>query len=294
MRSADLPHYFLLATHGQTASMWIAAALNSHPDIFCTHAYHYPPSGAQFAETTDTELKKTHTGGNNRFWGLSVDDYLQELTDAAGGAPYVGNVHAFYLGRLLSMLSSSKHCDRLRIANIIRHPIGRMMSAFSHWQRLVTLDPAIKNYLITDTRTNCGYIMEYLKPLFPSLDLEDTDVMLFLLALRQMDVVSEDAGKAIAGGILQVTFEEVTTKPQAFAELFHGLTGARPTPAYLDALFAREAINAHAKGKRLSPEEMFAGWQSWQQKAFSFIADKSKMRENYAPAGYDFNFMGKW
>ena len=101
--------HFLITSHGQTATLWLAIALNKHPKIFCTHAYSYPPAAAE-------EIHRLNAS-NERFWSLSVKDYFNELEAVNLIKPVMGNVHAFTYGRLTDLLS----CLPKRSARKINH-----------------------------------------------------------------------------------------------------------------------------------------------------------------------------
>lgn len=291
-RGSQQKRYFIIASHGQTATLWLASALNRHEKVFCTHGYSYPVESAHGRDLTLEEDLKRIQATTDRFWDLSVEAYLNELEEAASH-PVVGNVHAFTVGRLLDLLPAcpKKMRRQLIIMNMIRHPVSRMLSTFKCWTSEQD-ETVIAPFVEKDFNTRCQHIVSYLLNRH-KIDFTNNRNKNFVASLLVMEDITRDAQLADHKKIHNIRYEDITKDKDYFGKVAKQLLGkSMPLqPSELDFMFSQDIINRHAKSKPIQSDKIFENWNDWQRDGFNFIAKRSNMKKIYSVHGYDFSFL---
>lgn len=284
-------HHFLITSHGQTASMWLAAVLNCIPEIFCTHGYAYPPRPAKLEEITPDELTSREISAK-RFETLSLDDFFSELRHATN-KPIVGNVLAFYLGRLLSRVNKAKLKKRkFTLVNMIRHPVTRLTSTLKTWNPLdEDSSPAFTDL---DFATRCNHFKDYILQAH-QVDLTTHRNKSFVVALLAMEDITNDIRLAKLNHIPNIKYEDITTDKNYFGNFIQHISADRIklSPDVLNSLFSSKRINAHNRRSNGEHEasRQFQLWEKWQQDAFKFAMERTNMLHVYEGYNYDFSFI---
>lgn len=279
-------NYFLVTSHGQTASMWLAGILNKIPGVYCTHGYTYPPMQAKLEEITHHDIYHRERS-SKRFERLPLKQYFREISQATD-APIVGNVLSFYLGRLLDRSSRWQLNNKsLKIINVIRHPITRINSTLKTW------DPhgegALPPFVPVDFLNHCTHIIEYVTKHY-KVDVNSSKAKSFIVALLAMQHIARDVRMAKKISVSNVKYEDLTRDINVFSDVLSHLTGLYSTESkqQINDIFHCDKINAHNKGASDDPEIQYEQWEPWQQAAYSYVSRLSDISSTYAEFQYKF------
>ena len=108
----NLPQLFAVVTWGCSGSTWFAKILNSHPDIFCLHAYNQ-----HIALTTDTEANE----------GI---EYLKSISISAHGYKLAGDIHGINRAEIENIRNYFN--EQINVAILIRNPLDRLKSMYAN------------------------------------------------------------------------------------------------------------------------------------------------------------------
>lgn len=279
--------FFIIASHGQTATMWFASALNRHPHIFCEHGYMYPPEGANGREFTLEEFKKRSEVTASRFWDLSIDQYIGELRDCTNEL-FAGSVHAFTYGRLANLMDVApiSFTDRLTILNMVRHPITRITSTFKCWNPVDAEKPSEFVFLSKDFETRCGHLVEYINKRH-QIEFTPQDKS-FIVAILSLEDITQDMVRAKQNKVYNICFEKLISDVTYFCNVVRRITGNKLSHASIAELFHTKQVNKHNHQQERTPEQQYALWEPWQQDVFQFIVERHNMKEVYAEFDYAF------
>lgn len=286
-------YYFLITSHGNTASLWLAAALNQYPDVFCTHAYDYPfpANGIEPRDLSAAEQQKRNAIIRKRLFKLSLAEFLHEMQSVTK-KPIVGNVHGYTYGRLLPKLASlpHKHRQRLIILNMVRHPITRVnsMSAMYYAPDGLHQD----HFVEVDFVSRCAHLRDYFDRHYA--DLEYTPlVKAFFVALIALEDITRDVVLANSHGVKNISFEKVTSDPDYFAQLLNRVVNpykALEQDRALSVFRNTPKINKHNADQNRSAETQYHAWEPWQRDLFNYVTRRMYMQEVYAEYGYQLAF----
>lgn len=285
--------YFLITSHGQTASMWLAAVLNRIPQVFCSHGYTYPPQAADLDELSNNEWA-LRQACFDRFQHLSLSNYFQELKSASD-LPVIGNVLAFYLSRLFSKGGTPAKTKRflkrknIVVANMVRHPVTRLTSTLKTWSN--DESDVVPDFIQHDFNTRCHLMRLFLRKNH-NVDFSINKNKAFLVALLAMEDISNDVKLANLHNIQNLKYEDITTDKQAFKKLIDLVTGQMELAYdHVDDLFASKKINAHNNTGISEAHKQYQSWEPWQQDAFKFTMERTDLLKTYHETGYDFSFV---
>lgn len=284
--------YFLITSHGQTATRWLATVLNTHPEIFCTHGYSYPPQAPDAHDLTHDEKTKIAEISAARFWKLSIHDFIYELKSSTS-KKYIGNVHAYMYGYLMDSLKPWNLFniqESLKIMNMVRHPVTRIESAFKCWSAGQT-ETSTSSFVDNDFYNRCTHITDYLSQKH-NISYNVTE-RFFTVALLQAEDIAKDVLRAKNDDIFQVAFEDITTKTDTLVKIIQTISNGDLTLTTEQArsMLSTQALNKHNNNGRSSPAAQYEAWQPWQQDAFKFICEAHNLPELYSGFGYDFTFI---
>jgi len=118
--------YFLVTSHGRTATYWLASRLNAHPDVLCSHGPVLPPFLAYQTQPPDELALYAHeTAG--AFLQKTLDEVFEALEEA-GPARVYGNVHGYSAHELFTMPHLVPQGRLPVVFNLVRHPVTRVES----------------------------------------------------------------------------------------------------------------------------------------------------------------------
>lgn len=285
-------NYFLITTHGNTASLWLASALNQYPGVFCTHGYDYPfpATGIEPREITAEEQAKRGRVIRERFYDLSLAEFFHE-TQSVTSKPILGNVHAYTISRLIKLLPhfSEKHRQRLKIFNMVRHPVTRINSMYKMFVDEEGL--AFADFVERDFETRCEHLRGYLAK-YHSIEITNK-VKAFVVSILALEAISSDVMLANQYGIENISFERVTTDSAYFTELLRKIVNlyCEFKPEIAEAIFAATPkINRHNNDQNLNAQQQYAAWLPWQQDLYRYMVQRMGMNDIYTEFGYELMF----
>jgi hypothetical protein len=134
--------YFIVTSHGWSASNWVAHSLNLNRNITCAHS-----SAAIIADNPglyDGEGLRQHLGDFRRGYverqNRSIDELYDDLQQRLP-APLVGTVHTYRLRDLPVQESRFGSAHRqYRTVNLVRHPLDLVISGYGQFRKLFRID----------------------------------------------------------------------------------------------------------------------------------------------------------
>ena len=301
------PAWFVVTSHGWSASHWLAFNLSRHPLIACVHSSAALPADRDEPyDVSDLLARKDFTrifamiaqfraGYGAR--GVIRPGDLYRPMESQCDARLLGSVHTFRLRDLPAMGANLDPQDRdLRIVNLIRHPVNLVNSGAGQFELTFRLDLNELQWItrrIVETGLEVFERIAARHSLYPG----DPEVLSFFGACVTLkglaaDFVARDTlvGQGLATYAGSIRQEDVTRDPAVFGDLVHRLgAGAVDCPqAYLREVFADPRRNIH--NPRVRPTDaaaLFADWAPWQQEAFAFCLDFFGLRSFYQAEGYN-------
>lgn len=276
--------YFIVTSHGNTGTMWLAMKMNNHPEIFCTHSYQYPIVTPQEKLSLEKNGANLLENINKHFWQLSLDQFFDQHEQVTH-KKIIGNVHGFTFARFWQMLPSLKSERRrnLKILNMIRHPVTRISSCYNHW---LEGDDNKFQFIDLDVKNNCEHIHYFLKKKKHKIEMTYEN-RAFIVALLQSEHVAQDVETCHKEGIGNIIFEDMTNNPDYYNRIFKGLT--KLNPKEIETLDESSIQHKH-NPKRMTAIEHFESWESWKKDAFRFVAKRANMKTIYSNYNYDLSF----
>lgn len=283
---------FIITSHGQTATRWLSSILNMNPDIFCSHGYTHPPSATENRDLTNSEIEALTKKANERFWNLSLNEYINELNSIVH-KKYIGSVHAYMYGYLLEKMKSENHLylkNKLVIINMVRHPITRIQSAYKCWLP-ENLSDIKESFVQTDFDNRCQFIINGIRKCKKLYSVSDK---FFIVALLQSVDIAKDIELASRHKTKQIRFEDITSNPRSVSDLIYDLSRQTIRIAIEEAsnLLNTKKINEHNTGSKLKDAcNIFMDWEPWKKAAYLYIHRSQKFEKVYSNFGYDFSFL---
>lgn len=285
-------NYFLIATQGNTGSLWLASALNQYPDVYCTHGYDYPfpADGAEPREIETDEQTRRNQQTTNRLYDASLAELLHEMQSVTS-KPIIGNVHAYTVSRLTRLLPSlpEKHRLRLRLFNMVRHPVTRVNSMYKMF--VSESGDKLVDFIETAFETRCEHLRRYLQV---NHQVELTNqVKSFVGSLLALEDITRDVILANQYGIENISFERVTTEPGYFAMLMNKIVNSyKPFNAKkAEAIFASTPkINRHNSEQNRDAKDQYEAWLPWQRDLYQYVVTRMAMDKIYAEFDYELQF----
>lgn len=282
--------YFIVTSHGQTATMFLALNFDNHEEVFCTHSYHWPIIEA--IEKLKLELSGANLldNVNKYFWDLTLNDFFDEHKDATQKR-VIGNIHAYTFSRFWQLLPGLRSTIKrnLKVLNMIRHPITRINSCFNHWKNgNIEKFP----FIDLDYNINCSHILKHLAKKNKSFQV-NYENKAFIVAILQSEHVAQDIYLADKFGIGHILFEEIIKDRDYFMRIFNTLTTLTPKieSEFMFNVKNNSMKHSHNKYSYLSPKEQFDKWKDWQKEAFTFICRENSMKNIYYHYNYDLSFV---
>lgn len=286
--SAETAELYFVCSHGRTATHWLTAVLNAHPDFIAAHGPTSPPHliGSQHyvppAEIQDPVARP------EAFQGKSTIEMRDEMR-AIGAAKRYVRVHGLSFAHLYAKMSNEAAGCRVRAVNIVRHPVARAQSFWMHWRMHEDGRRHVPRLLAQwrDNETYRGY-ERFVSARYPKIDLGKSDARLFLMAIHWVTRDFDDF-------VLPAEHFPIEWMLQGWRqfETFLELTFGRDIPA-------RDALQkAYRELPRLSaitaqpetPDRIYRGWEPWQRAAFAHLCEDQQLPSIYGRFGYGFSFL---
>lgn len=263
-------HRFAVVSNGRTASYWLAAALDAHPEISCGHSKQVPMipdyRGSGLGKTLDTAIGEADT--------LPTEPgAYYDLLEQFGDGPYYGTVHAFDVGAAESLRDAG-----IQAALLTRHPIVRLDSFAD--RRKIEME---QSKLVFD-RVRAGVCANLDR--FPAgrnalNDANAVDWVPFVSAC--FDVAYEVLQLGKYPYVLQS--ERITTDPDYLSWFLYSFLNLTTTTGYLDDVFSFGKLNTLSK-RRTTAQSIFSGWPDWKRETFE-IFNQSYQISRFSDYGYN-------
>lgn len=280
--------FFLITSHGRTATYWLASCLNLHPDIACTHGPVLPPV-FEFPDPPSDALTKYAHENLDSFYSKSVDGFFDELEKSVEAKLY-GNVHAYTADQLYSLMNINETRRNPRIMNLVRHPVLRIESlkrrmiyesAFSDSVRNM-LRAGFDSYVTQDVVQNITSETE--------VDFDNPETRAFIYSA--CFVMTHDL-RDFQWPVVHVPMERLTRDIDYFI-WFLGSIGQDHVPVTMD--FANKVFQQKRKNglaDEMSSLDRYESWEEWKKTVFGIVVEKFDGVTMYDPMGYDLSFVSR-
>ena len=278
---------FLVTCAGMSGSKWLAAALDGHPDIRCSHSASLL---RQYAEPySPAQLKEILAAERQQFSGeVPLAEVFARISDGQESR-LVGNVHAYRLSRLEEALGSESSTPPFRLANLVRHPVTLVSSRAAFFASMCAGDARVR-WMVLDS---CYRNQEWLQPLIDrhGLDLSDWDVACYFDAIVGLGRLASEV--AAAPHVPHVRMEDLVVDPSAIRGLIAYLSSGRMeiSPAVAEDLIAAPPLNSHRGRGPESASRHYQGLPDWQREVLRVGLERSNIHHVYGMLGYDFDFV---
>jgi len=286
--------FFIVTSHGWSASHWFAVALDTHPEVFCFHsALHLHARGDDTSEEHLKNITKDHSQAVNSREDLSIDVAFDQIMDRAKDPKIriFGNVHTYRLRDLPALKEKFPAPREHRVMNLIRHPVSLINSGFGQLRTFAEWDIFTLVESVASLQINLFELDRTVKK--HKLNLTEPNVYMFMGACQHLYHLARD--QHIGPESPTIIMERLTTDTEYYAEIIRGLTAGEIecSKEYLNEVFALGAKNKHAQNKKSTntPAQQFAAWDSWQRDVFLIAFRDSGLKDLYARHGYDFSFI---
>lgn len=281
------PFFFLVTSNGNSGSKWLARVLSLHEEIICSHSPAHLPLAIQLQREYSSEDYRSIRLAEHRKQ-LPVDLIFDELV-GVGEARYYGNVHFFNLRQLHENLRKFEHEKSFRTVDLVRHPVALVNSGAHNMARQAAVDPGRAQYLRGVQERNGDHYASWRRRY--DLDLSDIAVLAFLASTMVLKSLKINIGLQVGR---RVKMEVVTSATDALEDLVRYVC---PRIAHVNDSYLRKAvtsgkINTHSPSRvPNSPEEIFHGWEPWQQAVFSQLVEETGIALEYGRLGYSLSFI---
>ncbi len=310
-----MPRWFIVSSHGWSASHWLAFNLARHPQIMCVHSSaalpadrHEPYDVSELLARKDfatifAMLAKFREGYAAR-GTLHPADLYRRMENESRGRPLIGSVHTFRLRDLPRVAAELDPPERsLRIVNLIRHPVNLVNSGAGQYELTFRLDLNELQWVarrIVETGLDAFEQIAARHGLYPG----DLEVLSFFGACATLKGLAEDfaardalLAEGVAGYAGSVRQEDVTREPAVFRDMVDrlGAGAVDCSEAYLGEVFSDARRNVHnARSAPTEPAALFEHWAPWQREAFAFCLDRFALRAPYSAEGYELDMVPLW
>ncbi|MFC1516303.1 hypothetical protein ACFL7E_06035 [Thermodesulfobacteriota bacterium] len=277
-------HYFVVTSRGRTATHWLAAKLNSHPNIICTHGRLIPPLSTYHRQTPKVDNIYYHVRPyyiHNS--DISIDKYYC-LIENKGEALVYGNVHGYSYSTLDKNMESLSR--RYVVCNVTRHPISRIDSSYKRMLFVTSFNYVCIHSFQQIFKNSFNELVVLINKKY-GVDFNKKKNYLFIVALKLMS----DAHEVSDDGV-HYKYEDLTQNPSVFKDFVSYITSdsINISDDFIKNAIASEKMN-HTHGDPYSIREKYFSWQEWQKAAFREIAKRNKFTEIYKRFDYDLTFL---
>lgn len=294
--------YFIVASHGWSASNWLAHVLQLHPDITCTHSARNVLAADKYLQSDENlqrHLEQLHTGYLSRK-SQALDSSYDEI-EKMGYTRCMGSVHRYRLRDIPVIYDRFGSFQRTyRVMNLIRHPVTLVWSGYGQFQSLFRYDINELHWTLGKVlKTAQHFVFDFGRR--HDLMLGDFEVLAFLgaavvLGSLRLDLDALEHVKKLPNidfrGHLQM--EVVTRDPECLRKMIGELCGPElsVTTDYLQKVFTAGQINRHRRDKRqLSPVQRWNKFNGWQREVFRYFINYFEILDAYEDLGYDLSYV---
>lgn len=263
---------FFVTSYGRTATKWLTAIFNVHPEIFCTH-------GPTLEQLTTNE--KVHRK-QDEFYALSLDEIINNMRKNEGESCY-GNFHAFTASNFYKKLLSENISYPYAWVNLTRHPFTRIESFVQEWEREIQINSFFKKQLEDHiaSHSSCQSYIELVRSRY-DVDFSDIRNRLFIFSVIQQGTDLPDSQLPCRN----IKYEQLVNDIEYFMWFFHYLTKMKMTDELVQSFFEKKGTNSSAiKGK--SSFEVIHHWEKWKIMVVRFFLETSP---EYATMYRDLNY----
>ena len=294
--------YFIVTSHGWSASNWLAYALNLHPDIICTHSARNIQATEKSMNSNINlrqNLKNLHKGYVAR-QNCKIEKTYNSI-EKLGEAKLYGSVHVYRLRDLPVLYEKyDKFRYRFNVINLVRHPISLVWSGYGQFKDLFRYD-------LNELHWTSGKILntarEFIFKLALKYDLYigDLENLAFLgaaavLGSLRLDLNAIGRVKAIpeVNFLGHIQMEEITAKPEVLQHSIKNISDGsmKVNGEYLETVYATGIVNQHKddvdKRDALARYNKFSDWQ---KETFHYFMKKYDLCKAYEQIDYDFSFI---
>ena len=303
------PGWFLVTSIGRTATYWLSWSLNQHPDILCSHGAHIPPKMVTLGDSGSVETGLNRSGNpirsfydipkdavseadqqdlrrsQDRFHGMPLGEVLDAHRDL-GDFKLIGNVHGYTLKNAIERMLSGQAERTVSIVNLIRNPIGQILSFSGRHLFDSERDAAYMAARINIVHQRSDFAAALGDKY--GIDLTDRATLIFLSAVIEVAALQRDI---LITNALHVPYELLTQSPDVFRKLIGLISGGRTIEtddSYVESVFASGPMNYSSKTET-RVAEAFAALEPWQQAAMNELLTQDVI-ERYRTMGYELGF----
>jgi hypothetical protein len=255
---------FIITSYGRTATTWLAAALNQHPEIMCSHGPVLPER--YFLQKP--ALAEVH-GGMDDFFSIPVDRHYDVFLAMAKGR-VCGNVHGYALDWLVPEFRRNPPRRDYVVINMTRHPVTRIESLFRGWQQQADRSPELIRILGDMHRNELWQATgRAIRDRFPG-TFDRLKDWIFLTAL--LKTVTTDAVELRMEEYRHFTMEEVTADPSGMHRLIDLLLPGADVGDTTSLFAQTQRVNQSTEVEK-SAEEVWTAWPEWKREVFRRVPD---------------------
>lgn len=292
---------FLVSTHGWSGSNWLAWTFDRHPALACSHGVLYerrphPTDGDEAVWLSG--LHATVRERNQRRYTIPVDETLDHVAALAPGQR-CGNV-GYFRARDFPLLFARHGANRrpARWANVLRHPLSVVWSGYGQFLKRFAFD-------LFELQWNLAKINEHALPLLDELERHygvvrgDRETLAFVSAALTLSSLELDMDALQSVPSTEdfhfagcARLEDLTRDADALAALLRALVPeVEPRADWLAEATSGRRINVHNARSIDDPAAKYAELLPWQQRAFAWALDRTRIRPFYEANGYPLDFL---
>ena len=286
---------FIIASHGWSASNWLAYALSSHPDIVATHsaANLY---NEQLTNDIKGKLTEFYQGYLDR-QNMPIEQAYKKISSIRDARAY-GSVHLYRL-RDLPVLNDKYGPENqiYKTFNLVRHPVSLVMSGYGQFKELFKTDINELHWTLSKVikdKETINAICERHNVLPGELDNLAFIGASCILGSLKLDLQAYGELEKIRHieFIDTIKMEDITTNPESMITLLNNIDlNLTITEQFLKGVYLLDQINTHNKSNNKSPKEIFAELEPWQREILCFYLNKHNIKPAYESFGYDLCFI---
>ena len=246
LESLNAPRLFSVVTWGCCASTWLSKVLDSHPDIFCLHAF-------------NQHYDLTNMPGHSHDLG-----YMESIAISAHAYQAAGDIHGIRRDSL--PLLHEHFQDRFQSAVLVRAPWERFHSMLSCMKRL---RGGLSDYTYIDQ------LIEKSPLVAEELDLADR---IFAHSVNMLNAISEE--KQFCDTIFRM--EDVVTCPEHLAQFIRHVTDGA---VHISSKWIEEALKEKKSNSHVREFPSYTSFSAKQKNIISTIL-KAEALDGYEELGY--------
>jgi hypothetical protein len=262
MNDTSRPRRFAVTTSGLSATRWLSQVLVSHPDVFVAHGKFALDAVAarnfEHDKTAASLLSLTRGNDLRAFYDShSVEEVFAAYEQIRPYARAWGCVHSYTVHTLAMASSTPDTLDRMRILNVVRHPVSFLASHFG-LVRAAEGHPQLYGYYLNE-------IFPHVLQQFPELFLLPcADFRAFLAFAVSCQAVGNMVFDLCYPGVGHQQMEALTTRSELLRQVCEELTGLPYAVDKMEEFVRQGAINRHRIGPAC-PAEIYDAWEPWQR-----------------------------